>query len=48
VTGWSDIDILVQGVQKVLSTRFMRTYVRQDGRWYLAGNQSGANTANKT
>jgi Domain of unknown function (DUF4440) len=45
VTGWSQIDILVQGVQKVLNTRFARVYVREEGRWQLANNQSGANTA---
>ena len=45
VTGWSKIDILVRGVQKVLDTRFTRVYVRIDGTWLLASNQSGANTA---
>jgi ketosteroid isomerase-like protein len=45
VTGWSRIDILVRGVQKLLDTRFTRVYVRVDGRWLLASNQSGANTA---
>jgi Domain of unknown function (DUF4440) len=44
VTGWSRIDILVKGVQKLLDTRFTRVYVREDGRWVLASNQSGANT----
>jgi hypothetical protein len=44
VTGWSKIDILVKGVQKLLDTRFTRMYVRVDGRWLLASNQSGANT----
>jgi ketosteroid isomerase-like protein len=45
VTGWSKIDILVRGVKKLLDTRFTRVYVRKDGRWLLASNQSGANTA---
>jgi ketosteroid isomerase-like protein len=45
VTGASLIDIIVKGTQKVLDTRFMRVYVRDGGRWLLAGNQSGANTA---
>jgi ketosteroid isomerase-like protein len=45
VTGWSKIDIHVRGVQKLLDTRFTRVYVRVDGRWLLASNQSGANTA---
>ena len=45
VTGWSKIDILVKGVQKLLDTRFTRVYVRTDGTWQLASNQSGANTA---
>ena len=45
VTGWSKIDILVQGVQKLLDTRFTRVYVLEDGRWMMASNQSGANTA---
>jgi ketosteroid isomerase-like protein len=44
VTGWSKIDILVKDVQKVLDTRFTRVYVRVEGRWLLASNQSGANT----
>jgi hypothetical protein len=45
ITGWSRIDILVRGVQKLLDTRFTRVYVRQADRWQLASNQSGANTA---
>jgi ketosteroid isomerase-like protein len=44
-TGWSRIDILVKGVEKLLDTRFTRVYARVDGRWQLVSNQSGANTA---
>lgn len=43
-TGWSRIDILVKGAQKLLDTRFTRVYARLDGRWQLVSNQSGANT----
>ena len=45
VTGASLIDIIVKGTQKELDTRFTRVYVRDHGRWLLASNQSGANTA---
>lgn len=45
-TGTSDILILVKGEPRELSTKFTRVYVRQNGRWVLASNQSGANTAN--
>lgn len=46
VTGRSQIDIIVRGAQKLLDTRFTRVYVNDGGRWRLASNQSGANTAN--
>ena len=45
VTGWSKIDILVKGTQKLLDSRFTRVYVKSGGQWLLASNQSGANTA---
>ena len=46
VMGASLIDIIVRGTQKELDTRFTRVYVRDgSGRWRLAANQSGANTA---
>lgn len=46
VTGASLINIIVRGTEKVLDTRFTRVYVRDEaGRWRLATNQSGANTA---
>lgn len=46
VSGASLINIIVRGTEKELDTRFTRVYVRDDqGRWRLASNQSGANTA---
>ena len=45
--GASLIDILVNGESRNLDTRFTRVYVKQNGRWKLAANQSGANTAAK-
>jgi hypothetical protein len=45
VTGWSKIDILVSGVQRLIDSRFTRVYVNEHGGWLLATNQSGANTA---
>lgn len=44
-TGWSKIDILVRGAQKVLDTRFTRVYAKEGGRWVLVSNQSGGNSA---
>jgi ketosteroid isomerase-like protein len=45
VTGASRINIISRGTEKDLDTRFTRVYVRVDGRWQMASNQSGANTA---
>ena len=45
VTGASLINIVVKGTERELDTRFTRVYVREGGRWLLASNQSGANTA---
>ena len=41
ITGWSSIDIAIQGARRLLDTRFTRVYVREDGRWLLANSQSG-------
>ena len=45
--GASLIDILVNGEPRNLDTRFTRVYVKLNGHWKLAANQSGANTAKK-
>jgi len=47
VTGWTKVDIVVSGVDRLLDTRFTRTYVEEGDRWVLASSQSGANSANQ-
>jgi hypothetical protein len=45
VTGWTKVDIIVAGTDRLLDTRFTRTYVREGDRWVLVSSQSGGNTA---